>query len=212
MKIKEDLSFLLALIEVSNGENNLETVTPELEKEAIEKKVHYRRYLDDCSSTLAEAVKLFKMYDKEGILSDFLENAGVKSYKFDENLFQNLMKFALEAYDKETYKDAYTMLNFVSACFPLHNKVYLYLGKSIENVYGNEAASEFYKNVAYVFKNPDLLFLAANCEISLDNTGKAHEYLVEADKILGEKALLSEEESDLKSRIEEILNLLNQVL
>jgi len=212
MKSREDLSFLLALIEATNGNNNLKDITPELEQKIIEKKTYYQRYLNDCSSTMSEAVKLFKMYDKDGLLKKFFEKIGKKHYKFDKNLFSNLMKFAMQAYDNGTYQDAYSMLSFISACFPLHNKVYLYLGKSIENTHGNEVASEFYKNVTSVFKDPDLLFLAANCEMSLDNTRKAYEYLSEADKILDEKSSMSEQENDLKSRIEEILNLLNQIL
>lgn len=206
-KASEHLSFVFALMDGLGKVGDVKAITPELEQEMIRAQPRWKNYFDECFEVMKDALKLFKKYDKKGLLEDFFAGLNKKKAILNEKTFNILMGYAFEAYDNEVFNDAYILLSFVSACYPLHYKVYLYLGKVTEQLRGNGVASEFYENVTNTFKEPELLFAAANCEMSQDNLDKAKGYLLKAQEVLNAKGVLSDDDSQLKAKVDEILNL-----
>ena len=131
-----------------------------------------------------------------------------KKIRLGNGNFKKLMKIALSAYERGVLEDAYKMFCFISTYYSRHYKVYLYLGSVVQSLYGLEKASSFFETTTSVFPEPDLLFLAAENEIQRENRSGARNYLQKAEDIFSGRTILTEEENELKSRIEEILTLL----
>lgn len=206
--MENDLSFLLSTIElVANVELGSETLD-HCESKILKEQPKWQAYLEQQSILLQEAIKVFKAYDTSGCLKHFWQMLKNKKIRLGSSNFKKLMKVALLAYDRDVLEDAYKMFCFISTYYSRHYKVYLYLGSVVQSLHGFEEASSFFKTTTSVFPEPDLLFLAAENEIQRENSSGARDYLQKAEDIFSERAALTEEENELKTRIEEILTLL----
>lgn len=206
--MKDNLSYLLSTIEFTS---NLETGHRTLDQcsdEIFKEQPKWQKYLEQQNTLMKEAIKTFKTYDKARDLKYFWPMLKIKIIGFNNDIFEQLIKIALLAYDRGTLEDAYKMFSFISMHFPMHYKVYLYLGTVIQSLYGPEEAAPFFKTITSVFAEPELLFLAAENEVQRENISDAMDYLQKAENILSTQNNLTEEENELKTRIEELLNLL----
>lgn len=206
--MKDNLSYLLSAIEFVANVETKNSGLDSCESEILKQQPKWQKYIEQQSKLLQEAIKIFKGYDKSDELKYFwqtLKNKEIPN-KFS---FKQLIQTALLAYERGTLDDAYKMLSFISAYYPKHYKTYLYLGSVVQSLYGVEEAATFFKTVTSIFAEPDLLFLAAENEIHRENTTGARDYLQKAKEAFIGRSNLTEYEEGLKTRIEELLKLLN---
>ena len=194
--MKDDLSYLLSTIEfAANVETGNETLE-NCEKEILRQQPKWKKYLEQQASSLKEAIKIFKDYDKSDDLKYFWQTLKNREVSFGEDSFKRLIQIALLAYDRGTLDDAYKMLSFVSTYYPKHYKTYLYLGSVVQLLHGVEEAATFFKAVTSIFAEPDLLFLAAENEIQRENTTGARDYLQKAKEAFAERDNPTEYDED----------------
>lgn len=207
--MKDNLSYLLSTIEfavkVETGNEKLDNC----ESEILKQQPKWQKFLEQKAKLIQEAIKVFKDYDKSEELKYFWQMLKTQDVQFSDGIFNQLIQIALVAYDRGTLDDAYKMLSFISTYYPRHYKTYLYLGSVIQSLYGVEEAAVFFETTTSVFPEPDLLFLAAENEIQRENIAGARNYLQKAENIFSERTNLTEDELGLKTRIEELLKLLN---
>ena len=207
--MKDNLSYLLSTIELSANIDIGNKKLDNCEFEILKQQPKWQKYLEQQASLLQGAISVFKDYDKTSELKYFWKMLKAKNAQFNEAIFNLLIKYALLAYDRGSLNDAYKMLSFISIYYPMHYKVYVYLGSVVQSLYGFEEATTFFKTITSVFSEPDLLVLAAENEIHRENVSGAHEYLENAEKILSEKTSLTEYDTELKTRIDKLLKNFN---
>lgn len=207
--MKDNLSYLLSTIELSANIDIGNKKLDNCEFEILKQQPKWQKYLEQQAGLLQEAISVFKDYDKTSELKYFWKMLKAKNAQFNEAIFNLLIKYALLAYDRGSLNDAYKMLSFISTYYPMHYKVYVYLGSVVQSLYGFEEATTFFETITSVFSEPDLLVLAAENEIQRENVSGAHEYLENAEKILSEKTSLTEYDTELKARIDKLLKNFN---
>ncbi|MGX8716571.1 MAG: hypothetical protein ACSW8C_01110 [bacterium] len=207
--MKDNLSYLLSAIELSADIDAGNKKLDNCEFEILKQQPKWQKYLEQQANLLQEAINVFKDYDKTNELKYFWKMLKAKNAQFNEVIFNILIKYALLAYDRGSLNDAHKMLSFISTYYPMHYKVYFYLGSVIQSLHGFEEAATFFKTITSVFSEPDLLILAAENEIQRENISNAHEYLKKAEKILSERTSLTEYETELKERVDKLLKIFN---
>ena len=208
---KNDLSYLFAVLQSSDLIEDPDNLSPELKQKIEKDQLIWKAFLDQQGELLREGLSVFKAYDLQGKLVRFFESIDKKRPLGDEKTFLTLVEYALKAYDDGVLKDAYAMLSLIIALYPLHVKPYLYLGDVTQKLHGNEAGARFYKSVTVLFKEPDLLFLAASCEMDLNHVQESKDYLTQAQTALQEKGNLDDVDRELLERINNLIADLQQV-
>ena len=203
--MKDNLSYLLSTLEfaanVDAGNKSLDNC----EYEILKQQPKWQKYLEQQADLLQKAIHIFKHYDKSDTLKYFWQTLKAKDIQFTERVFNQLIQFAVQAYEEGTLDDAYKMFSFISTYYPKHYKTYLYLGSIIQSLKGPDEAAAFFTTTTSIFNEPDLLFLAAENEIQRDNVSGAKNYLQKAAKLLEKHNNLDAYETGLKARIEDLL-------
>ena len=205
--------FAKAVVQAQKGEKT--ALDSDSEKEIIQQKQHWSRFLQETKDLLNQGITIFESYDHKNLLKTFFQKIKtgkhINSYTLPKYI-DIMLKYATQAFKSEIWQDAYLMLNFIAAYEPTYPKTYLPLGLCIEELKGLDQASEFYKITCEVLKDPDLYFFAAECELKLNHNDKAKEYLLKLKKILGNVGSLSEEQQELLSETNSILELMDQAV
>lgn len=209
--MKENLSYLFSLLQFVCENPEVESLTPEMEQKILKDQPKWQNYLEQQSDVIKRAIVVFKNYDKQGELNKLFENFETEKSNFTDKRFLSLLKHALDAYEREVYQDAFLMLSFITTYYPLRYKPYLYLGKVVQELYGLGEASTFYKTTTSLFNEPELFFVAAECEMHNNGVAEAKNYLEKALVALNQKTDSSEYDKELKMRVEELLNLIHQL-
>lgn len=209
--MKDNLSYLFSLLQFIGKNPGVKDLTPQMEHEILKNQPKWQLYLKEQGETLKRAIIVFKNYDKTGELNKFFENFETIKSNFSDKIFLNLMECAKEAYDQGVLQDAFLMFSFITTYYPLQYRVYIYLGKIVQELYGSAEASTFYKTTTQLFPEAELLFIAAECEMQQDNTTEAKNYLEKAQKTLTQKGDLTEFDTELKTRVDELLKLIQQL-
>ena len=202
-----NLATALTALELNPEENNVSEI------DFNKKQSHWTNYLEETKKQLNEAVKIFESYDKKGVLTTFFQKIKTKQmlrYQVLSKTFDTLFQYAFEAFENKTWNDVYSMFFFITVYFPTYVKPYLFLAKATEETKGLDQASEFYKITCEILKDPELYFFAAECELRRDHKDKSKEYLLKIKEILDNSAALNEEQQELLSDTEEILQSLEQ--
>lgn len=205
--MKDNLSYLLSTIEFSVNVDAGNKSFDNCEKEILKQQPKWQKYLEEQAKLLQEAVKIFKSYDTANKLASFWLQLKNKKATFSENIFEQLFQLALQAHERGVLRDAYAMFMFISTYYPKHYNTYLYLGSIVQEMHGPDKAAEFFKIITSIFAEPDLLFLAAENEIQREDVASARDYLQKSEAVLSERGELTEYETELKSRIEELLKM-----
>lgn len=211
MKTKDNFSYILSLLQFLSENPGIEDLTPEMEQKILKEQPQWQSYLEQQGDILKRAIIVFKNYDKTGILQKFFKDFETIRSNFSDKIFQELLDCAMIAYEQGVYQDAFLMFSFITTYYPLRFRVYLYLGKVVQELYGLTEASTFYKTTTNLFKEAELFFMAAECEMLQNRTSEAKAYLENAQVLLEQKSNLSEYEIELKTRIDEVLNLIQQL-
>lgn len=209
--MKDNLSYLFSLLQFVSENPKVEDLSPEMEQKILKDQPKWQNYLEQQVDIIKRAIVVFKNYDKQSDLSKLFENFETVKSNFTDKIFLNLLKHALGAYDRGLYQDAFLMLSFITTYYPLRYKPYLYLGKVVQELYGLGEASTFYKTVTNLFNEPELFFVAAECEMHNNNVTETKNYLGKALAVLNQKTDLSEYDEELKTRVEELFNLIQQL-
>lgn len=207
----KNLATVLASMQVSSMESI--TTDEEFDQKVKEKEEFLTKYLEGTKKQLNEAMQTFESYDHKGLLTKFFQK--IKSRKkinqhLQTKFFDILNQYAFEAFESKTWNDVYSMFFFITVYFPTYAKPYLFLGQATEEIKGLDQASEFYKISCELLKDPDLYFLAAECEMKLAHKDKAKEYLTKIKEILGNASGLSDENQELLQETNEILELIDK--
>lgn len=203
--------FAKAVVQAQKGEKL--ALDSDSEKEIIQQKQLWSRYLQETKDLLNQGIAIFESYDNKNLLKAFFQKirTGKRINPYTLPKYIDIMlKYATQAFESETWKDAYLMLNFIAAYEPTYPKTYLPLGLCIEELKGLDQASEYYKVTCEVLKDPDLYFFAANCELKLEHKDKAKEYLFKLKEVLGNTTSLTEDQQELLTETDEILQALEQ--
>ena len=202
-----NLATALTDLELNPGEKNISEI------DFNKKQLHWVNYLEETKKQLNEAVRTFESYDKKGLLMTFFQKIKTKNmlkpHVLSKN-FDTLFQYAFEAFENKTWNDVYAMFFFITVYFPTYTKSYLFLAKATEETQGLDQASEFYRITCEILKDPELYFFAAECELRRDNKDKSKEYLLKIKEILDNSASLNEEQQELLSDTNEILQSLEQ--
>ena len=205
----------LATVLASFQVEKMESITSNemFEEKVKQQEQYWVNYLEETKKQLNEAIKIFKTYDKKGLLTTFFQKIETRknlSQCYLRKNFDILNQYAFEAFENKTWNDVYSMFLFITVYFPTEAKPYLFLSKATEETKGLDQASEFYKVICEILKDPDLYFFAAECELKLDHKDKAKEYLLKLKEVLGNSSSLSEKQQELISETDEILQALEQ--
>ena len=202
-----NLATALTALELNTEGNNISEI------DFNKKQLHWVSYLEETKKQLNEAIRTFESYDQKGLLTTFFQKIKtkqmLKSHFLSKN-FDTLFQYAFEAFKNETWNDVYFMSFFITVYFPTHVKPYLFLAKATEETKGIDQASEFYRISCETLKDPELYFFAAECELRRDHKDKTKEYLLKIKEILDNSASLNEEQQELLSDTNEILQSLEQ--
>lgn len=201
--VLENLSLLLASFQ-SAGDFDPEHLPEDFDQVVDRQLPKWRAYLENQAKTLQKSVVIFKSY-ASGRLDYLWDSIEQGNPQLDEPTFELLMQYATQVYENGVLKDAHQMFSLIVAFFPLHLNSYLYLGQAIEQLAGFEEAALFYRNATRLFKNPELLFLAANCELQLSHEGEAKSYLEEALTGLNQRDNSSEYNAALCQHVKDAL-------
>lgn len=210
---QSNLATLLAALQFCQENENNTIIDDKFEQKVLQQKPHWEHYLLDVKKQLIKALHIFESYDRQKVLTKYFQK--IKSKKVlgpntKKICFNIMLQYALEAFENETWNDAYAMFYFIVSYYPTYTKPYLYLGKATEEVKGLDQASEFYANTVNTLQDPDLYFFAADCEMNRNNKDKAKEYLIKIKEMLGNSSSLSEEQQELLNQTHSILELMEQ--
>ena len=209
--VKDNLSYVFSLLQFVSENPGVEDLTPEMEQKILKDQPKWQNYFVEQGNIIKRAIVVFKNYDKQGKLKKLFKNFETEKSNFSDKNFLALSECALEAYEQGVYQDAFSMLSFITTYYPLRYKPYLYLGKVVQELYGLAEASTFYKTTTNLFNEAELFFMAAECEMLGKKADEAKNYLEKALNALNQKTNLSQDDMELKARIEELLNLMDQL-
>ena len=209
--MKDNLSYVFSLLQFVSENPGIEDLTPEMEQKILKNQPKWQNYFVEQGNIIKRAIVVFKNYDKQGKLKKLFENFETEKSNFSDKNFLSLSQYALEAYEQGVYQDAFLMFSFITTYYPLRYKPYLYLGRVVQELYGLAEASTFYKTTTSLFNEAELFFVAAECEMLGKKVDEAKNYLEKALNALNQKTNLSDVDTELKQRVEELLDLMNQL-
>ena len=196
--MKDNLSYLFSLLQFASENPNVENLTPEMEKKILQDQPKWQNYFVEQGKLIKNAIIIFKSYDKKGRLNKLFESFETVKSNFSDENFLELSKCALDAYERGVYQDAFLMFSFITTYYPLRYKSYLYLGKIVQELYGLAEALNFYRTTTNFFNEPELFFVAAECEMLSNHVAEAKDYLAKCLKVFNQKAALSDDDKNLK--------------
>ena len=209
---KDNLSYVFSLLQFISENPGIEDLMPEMEQKILKNQPKWQKYFVEQGSIIKRAIVVFKSYDKRGKLKNLFKNFETEKSNFSDKNFLALSEYALKAYEQGVYQDAFLMFSFITTYYPLRYKAYLYLGRVVQELYGLAEASTFYKTTTNLFNEAELFFVAAECEMhNNNNVTEAKCYLEKALNALNQKTNLSDVDTELKQRVEELLDLMNQL-
>lgn len=208
---KDNLSYVFSLLQFVSENPSVKDLTPEMKQKILKNQPQWQNYFVEQGKILNNAITLFKTYDKRGKLKNLFKNFETEKSNFSDKNFLVLTEYALEAYQQGIYQDAFLMLSFITTYYPLRYKPYLFLGKVVQELYGLAEASTFYKTTTNLFNEAELFFVAAEYEMLAKNVDEAKNYLEKALNALNQKTNLMQDDMELKQRVEELLDLMNQL-
>ena len=209
--MKDNLSYVFSLLQFVSENPGIEDLTPEMEQKILKNQPKWQNYFVEQGNIIKRAIVVFKNYDKQGDLNKLFENFETEKSNFSDKNFLSLSQYALEAYEQGVYQDAFLMFSFITTYYPLRYKPYLFLGRVVQELYGLGEASTFYKTTTNLFNEAELFFVAAECEMHNNNVAEAKIYLEKALNALNQKTNLSDVDTELKQRVKELLDLINQL-
>ena len=202
--VQQNMPFFLSFLQLMGESDTIKPDDNILER--IEKnQAYWSSFLEEQKKHCQKSMQLFRSYDIKNRLKSFWICFQLgRSWPIKKTLTL-LSEYANQAEESGNFEDAFHMFSFIALLYPRNYVLYVKVCQLAEQLYGLEAAAQLYKMATYLFEQPDLLFLAAECEARGGHWEQAKAYVTKALEIFEKRPPSTPQEMEFKADLKELL-------
>ena len=206
---QQNIPFLLSALQVMGETDNSRPDDNILER-IEENQTRWASFIEEQKKQCQKSMQLFRSYDTKNKLKSFWIRLELGKYHANKKELTLLNEYATQAKESGNLEDAFHMFSFMALMCPRNYVLYLKVCEVCEQLHGIEAAVQLYEMTARLFEEPNVLFLAAECEARCGHWEQAKTYVAQALKIFEQRPPSTPQETEFKADLKQLLELVEK--
>ena len=206
---QQDPSSLLAFLQVLGEIDETQSGASIIDR-ILENQTRWQSFIEQQKQHCQKSMQLFRFYDTKNKLKSLWIRLQLGKYHPNKKELTLLNEYATQAKESGNLEDAFHMFSFMALMCPRNYVLYLKVCEVCDQLHGIEAAVQLYEMTARLFEEPNVLFLAAECEARCGHWEQAKTYVTQALKIFEQRPPSTPQEMEFKADLKELSELVEK--
>ena len=206
---QQNIPFLLSALQMM-GEPEGNRPNGNILDRLEEHQTRWASFIEEQKKHCQKSMQLFRSYDTKKKLKSFWIRLQLGKYHPSKKELTLLNEYATQAKESGNLEDAFHMFSFMALMCPRNYVLYLKVCELCEQLHGIEAAVQLYEMTARLFEEPNVLFLAAECEARCGHWEQAKTYVTQALSIFDRRPPSTPQEMQFQADLKELLELVEK--
>ncbi|MBR1843406.1 MAG: hypothetical protein IJ793_00810 [Opitutales bacterium] len=206
---QQDPSSLLAFLQVLGEIDETQSGASIIDR-ILENQTRWQSFIEQQKQHCQKSMQLFRFYDTKNKLKSLWIRLQLGKYHPNKKELTLLNEYATQAKESGNLEDAFHMFSFMALMCPRNYVLYLKVCEVCDQLHGIEAAVQLYEMTARLFEEPNVLFLAAECEARCGHWEQAKTYVTQALAIFEQRPPSTPQEMEFKADLKELSELVEK--